>query len=205
MTRFALLRSAILAAVALGFAALAAPASAGVATSGAVLLDPFDPVPEIQFRHYGGYGCVYGCGVSYGCDSGCYNPCRDGCRRHVRRHDCDDGCTRRARNDCDDRCCADRCDRHDDCDRDCGNREAAVPPPCTSGNCYDAEHYERRWRDGDKVGQEWVDRGRRERMIDHGGPGSYYGHDNFDWHDDDAAPAAPPPPAPPPGPPGSHH
>lgn len=56
---------------------VAAPASAGVPGDNAVLLDPFDPVPQIGFHH----DCDDECGR---CERGCYH------RRHYRRceHDC---------------------------------------------------------------------------------------------------------------------
>jgi hypothetical protein len=181
-------RSTILAALGITFLALASPAQAGVATSGAVLLDPFDPVPEIQFRHFGGYGCAYGCG-------GCYDSCGGGC--YDRCGGCHDGCYRRYRRHAD---CGDECGRHgrDDCDRDCDNhdgRDGHDAPPCTSAHCYNAEHYERRWRDGDHVGQEWLDRGTREKTLtDDHGDGGWYGHESPEWHDDEDAPPPPPPP-----------
>ena len=151
-------------------AMLVTGARAGVATSGAVLLDPFDPVPEIQFRHFGGYG-------GWGCNSGCGGGyCEDSCsRRSHCEHDCD------RHSDCND-----GCRRHSDCDR-CGNdvRDAENAAPCTQGNCYDAEHYERRWRDGDRVGTEWFDRGRKEKLVQGGGrPRDWDGRDG-DWHDED--------------------
>jgi hypothetical protein len=189
----------------LALALMPGGAKAGVATSGAVLLDPFDPVPEIQFRHYGGYGCSYGCGgCDYECggyrdrcDRGCYrhSRCGDGCSRHS---DCDNGCYRRT--NCDDTCrshCDRDCDDHDG-DRGDGGHAAA---PCTQANCYDAEHYERRWRDGDRVGQEWMDRGRKERIIPADAHPHGWGHGGEDWHDDDDDA---PPPAPPPDPPHHH-
>jgi hypothetical protein len=166
-------------------------ARAGVATSGAVLLDPFDPVPEIQFRHYGGYGYGYGC--DYGCGG---EECYDGCYR--RRHwnaRCYDDCGRTSR-------CGDRCDRHWRCDNDCGGRRYATElEPCVAGNCYDSERYERRWRNGDRVGREWFDHGRREKIIPTDAhPGEWDGHDDYDWrdHDSDGPPIPPPPPPPPP-------
>lgn len=205
MRRFALLG---LAGLVLALLLPAAPASAGVATAGAVLLDPYDPVPEIQFRHYGGYdydGCGYGCGGYYdGCGS-CYRPvrCHRGCYRHVR---CEDGCVRRAR--CDDDCdrqarCDDRCGDDDRDGRDAGGDFDAHP--CTQGKCYDAEHYERRWRDGDRVGEEWYDRGRKEKVLEGSGRADdYYGKGGEDWHDDEGDGG--PPPGPPPGPdPGPGH
>jgi hypothetical protein len=208
----------------IGLAAM--PAEAGVATSGAVLLDPFDPVPEIQFHHFGGYGCVQGCG---GCDdcgwyagyrSGCYDSCRPhyrhrarcdddcdrGCRDHCRRgceHDCtarcDGDCDRGCDHDCDRGCdhdCNSRCDHYCDrgCERDCRVVQEHV---CQSARCYDSEHYERRWRDGDRVGQEWLDRGTRERTLpSNGSYGGYYRSEQG-WRDDDDAPPPPPPPPPP--------
>ena len=163
---------------ALAFAAVAVlphAASAGVATSGAVLLDPYDPVPEIQFHHFGGYGCVSGCGAYYAGYDRC-DPCH---RRYHRRHDYDR-----------DHDCRDDCDRGDD-DRDARQEHEAVENTCTSAHCYDAEHYERRWRDGDRIGQEWEDRGHREKVLpDGGGPGNFYGRE-YDWHDDDAGPPPP--------------
>ncbi|HJW39899.1 MAG TPA: hypothetical protein VJ476_01575 [Rhizomicrobium sp.] len=180
MNLLALARSTILAALGMTFLALASPAQAGVATSGAVLLDPFDPVPEIQFRHFGGYGCAYGCG---GCYDSCGGGCHEGCYRHYRRHaDCDDACGRHVRDDCD-----------RGCDRD--GHDGRDAPPCTSAHCYNAEHYERRWRDGDRVGQEWLDRGTRERTLtDDRGDGGFYGHESPEWHEDEDAPPPPPPP-----------
>jgi len=184
MTRQLAKRLGLLAALGFVFALLAAPAQAGVATSGAVLLDPFDPVPEIQFHHFGGYGCSYGCG---GCEDSCgyarYDGCNDGCRRHYRhRASCDDDCNRG---------CRDRCERG--CDHDCDH--AADDHTCASSHCYDAQHYERRWRDGDRVGQEWEDSGRRERVLQDDGHGnSWYGRSDYDWHDDDDN-----------GPPGADH
>ena len=191
-------------------------AMAGVATAGAVLLDPFDPVPEIQFQHFGGYGCSYGCGGHYdGCGDGCgyhrHHGCGDGCGYHRARCD-DDDCGRHAR--CDQDCdhhdhCRDHCGRADDCGDDGGgghaddpytNRTGLAAVPC-QGRCSDTEHWEHSWRNGDHVGREYYDRGRKERDLDHGsGPPAWYGH-TPDWHDgdDDDAPP-PPPPEPPPGP-----
>lgn len=196
----------------LGALLLPGTASAGVATSGAVLLDPFDPVPEIQFHHFGGYGgCNSGCGGYEGagydrCGKGCgYNRCDDGCyrRRHHHYRHCDDVCGDRYADD----------DR--DGDRDHHDRDGdgyhdghdggpdANRPPCIDAHCYDAEHYEHRWRNGDRVGQEWMDRGRRERTIpDEDRAHRFYGHGDQEWHDEDGD-APPPPPPPPPGPP--HH
>ncbi len=183
------------------------PALAGVATAGAVLLDPFDPVPEIQFEHFGGYGCAYGCGGYQRCDEGCgYRRCHDRCVRHTR---CDEDCRGRDRCDGDchraDRCDSD-CDHHDHCDRDCDrsrddapytDRSGPVAPPC-QGRCSDSEHWEHHWRNGDHVGQEYYDRGRRERDLQNGGGAPpWYGHAP-DWHDNDDEDAPPPPPPPPP-------
>jgi hypothetical protein len=204
-------------------------ATAGVATAGAVLLDPFDPVPEIQFQHFGGYGCSYGCGGYDRCGGGCgyhrHHGCDDGCGYHRAR--CDDGCGRRDRCDdgddcgrharCDQDCdhhdrCREHCDRADDCGDNCGhadnpyaNRTGADAVPC-EGRCSDTEHWEHSWRNGDHVGREYYDRGRKERDLDHGsGPPAWYGH-TPDWHDNDDDDAPPPPPAPagPPDKPGKH-
>ncbi|MEI9992767.1 MAG: hypothetical protein WDM86_22380 [Rhizomicrobium sp.] len=210
MNIITLARAALLGALGLVVAAIGLPAQAGVATMGAVLLDPFDPVPEIQFHHFGGYGCDYGCGGGYrGCGEVCGRSCYDGCRRHYYRHTgCGDGCRRYVRDDCDRDCgrrdCRDDCRRYvrDDCDHDCDRHDGdhehdgrPPAPPCASDHCYDAEHYERRWRDGDHVGQEWLDRGTRERTM-HDDHGNWYGHGDTDWHDYDDAPPPPPPPPP---------
>ena len=217
MNILTLARSTLLGAIGLALAAIAAPATAGVATTGAVLLDPFDPVPEIQFHHFGGYGCGYECGGYRGCDDVCGGGyggygCYDGCRRHYRHRYCDDdcrsgchdGCRRYVRDDCDRDCGHHDCDHdceHHDCDHDChdsrDDRDGPPPaPPCQSDHCYNAEHYERRWRDGDNVGQEWLDRGTRERTLkDH--DNSWYGRGDPIWHDGDDDPPPPPPPPPP--------
>ncbi len=190
---------------ALGLAAallLPQAAAAGVATAGAVLLDPFDPVPAIQFHHFGGYGCYEGCG-----GGGYYNRCDDGCggyrhRVRYRRDECDDGCYRARRHHH-----RDRCDRDcgDDDDRD-GDRHGhgdgrgeqagyAPPPPCPANRCSDSEHWERHWRQGDRVGQEWFERGYRQRTLEGGGhPPPWYGR-RSDWNDrddDDGPPGGPP-------------
>src|ERR1700749_3380303 len=69
-----------------------APAArAQTAAEESVLLDPFDPVPEIQFRHFGGDDCWGGCGYRR-CD-GCAYRCYDRCG-------CHDGCERRCYRDC---------------------------------------------------------------------------------------------------------
>jgi hypothetical protein len=68
-----------LAAAAIWLAA-GASASAGVEVDNAILLDPFDPVPAIQFRHYGGYAWgIYDCG---------YRPCGHRRHHHSYRHHC---------------------------------------------------------------------------------------------------------------------
>lgn len=114
----------------------AMPASAGIAMDNAVVLDPYDPVPPIQFRHwYAGYDCDYGCG----------HHCRRSCDRH-RYYGCRDDCYRRH----------DRC-RDDYCERTAYPR---IKLPCTTGDCYESTRYEHRFRDGDTVHDEWLDRGR---------------------------------------------
>ncbi|HVV64604.1 MAG TPA: hypothetical protein VHC42_03990 [Rhizomicrobium sp.] len=65
---------ALAAAAVIGLASafLTTGARAGVASDDTVLLDPFDPVPEIQFRHFGGNGCFWTCARRcwHGCGSG---------------------------------------------------------------------------------------------------------------------------------------
>ena len=190
--------------IALGFlfAAFVLPgaAMAGVATSGAVLLDPFDPVPEIQFQHFGGYGCDTGCGGYDRCDDGCgghrRHACEDNCGGH-RRHGCDDDCTaaRHPRHDdCDDGCETARHPRHDGCDDGCETASDAGPPdgaptpdarpPC-EGRCNVTEHWQRDWRNGNHFGQEWYDRGYRERdNADGHRPGKWHRPDH-DAEDND--------------------
>lgn len=171
-------------------------ANAGVATSNAVLLDPFDPVPEIQFRHYGGYG-------SHG-DWDCRGPCG---RRHAEcgggcehRSRCADDCERDCRGDCDRRSdCDEDCRRHmhcegdcrRDCDQTCELNHASTAPPCES-HCYDGERWEHRWRNGDRVGREWYDSGSKERTVQDGdaGYGRYRNEDYDESGDDDSDDAA---------------
>ena len=68
-------------------------ATAGHADPGmdnAVLLDPFDPVPEVQFRHFGA-DCFSECGYGYG--YGCYHSCGYGCHYGCsHRHHCYQHC-----------------------------------------------------------------------------------------------------------------
>lgn len=122
----------------------AAPVSAGIAMDDTVVLDPYDPVPPVQFRHwYAGYDCDYGCGHCWhscyrhrydGCHDGCYDRCHDGCyRRDGYRHDCD-GCGR--------------------------DGYPRIDLPCTTDDCYESTRWEHRFRDGDQVHDEWLDRGR---------------------------------------------
>jgi len=84
--RFRLATAIIGCAAALMLGLATAPAAlADPGAENAVLLDPFDPVPEIQFRHFGA-DCFSNCGYSYG--YGCYHECdyrcHYGCYR--RRH-----------------------------------------------------------------------------------------------------------------------
>ena len=211
----------VLAALAAAALLLPANASAGVATAGAVLLYPFDPVPEIQFQHFGGYGCSYecggggydrcgdGCGDHRRCHEGCYHRtrCGDGCERRERcddgcRANCDDNCRPRCdgdcrRADCRDDCrpsCGDTCrptDCHDGCRPPCNDGCTGAAVPCTE-RCSDTEHWEHDWRTGDHVGQEWYYRGRRERDIAPAGTAPHwYGH-GPEMHDEDDEDAPPP-------------
>jgi hypothetical protein len=182
-------------AVAAAGLALGPAAQAGVAIDNAVVLDPFDPVPPIQFQHwYGGerhFHHRYGCD---GCRERVADNCEDGCGRGYRH----DGCDR----DCDGSYRRDRCDRGCDrveyrCQGDCRQRDGAAPEPCVQ-NCYDAERWEHRWRNGDRIGQEWYDSGSRERQraSDRGDRQWYGKDDDNDWRDtDDDDSSAPPPPA----------
>jgi hypothetical protein len=195
-------------------------ADAGVATYGAVLLDPYDITPGIGFDHdrYGCNdgcgGCDRGCGRHHGgCNDGCHRPrCADGCHRARCAEDCgrprcedrcgDARCEDRCGDDtpCEDRCgardCSDHCGERD-CTDHCGGQETRPADfvPCT-GRCSDTEHWEHRWRNGDQVGEEWYDRGRRERDVQGGHPPQWYGRSR-DWHDGDDEDAPPPAPSPP--------
>ena len=55
--------------VGLALVAMAPAARAGEPIDSTVLLDPFDPVPEIQFHHLG--DCYAGCGYAHHCYRGC--------------------------------------------------------------------------------------------------------------------------------------
>jgi hypothetical protein len=97
--------SGLMSAVIFALMLLSAPAAhAQVAAQDSVLLDPFDPVPEIQFRHFGGNGCWDDCGTRdcdgcggcrerCGCHSSCARRCYSGCS--VRRR-CYEDCYGRA-------------------------------------------------------------------------------------------------------------
>ncbi|HEX4861143.1 MAG TPA: hypothetical protein VFV07_07900, partial [Rhizomicrobium sp.] len=109
-----------LVALALSLTLIHAPgARAQVAVDDTVLLDPFDPVPEIQFRHFGDNGCWDSCGGYDRCHSGCgYHHCYSGCgERHCYRdcyadRHCEHGCRNWRRCDGD-------CWRGIGCERDC--------------------------------------------------------------------------------------
>jgi hypothetical protein len=74
--------------VGLALFALAPAARAGEPIDDTVLLDPFDPVPEIQFHHLGdcyagcsfGRDCYRGCGERYRCYRDCHRHCERNCR-----------------------------------------------------------------------------------------------------------------------------
>lgn len=159
----------------------AAPANAGFAIDNSVMLDPYDPVPPIQFSHwYQGYGCYDECG--HHCWHSCYRHVN--CYEDCYRGDCDDGCYRSH--------CYHDCYRHD-CYSDC-NAGYAPPPvrivaPCTTGDCYESERYEHKFRDGSHVTKEWVNKGRRE--------GDMRGYRDDDDSYEDGPPVPPPPPPPP--------
>jgi hypothetical protein len=74
---------AALAVICLASTLLAGGARAGVASDDTVLLDPFDPVPEIQFRHFGGNGCFWACARR------CWHGCGYGDGSRIRRFDRD--------------------------------------------------------------------------------------------------------------------
>ncbi len=185
----------------------AQPAQAGTTIDDAVILDPYDPVPGIGFDHCGdgcGHHCYSRCGRVRHCWDDCHRGCGDNCHRG-----CGDRCGERVRcdRDCAPRRCGDDCDAerrpcaHDcntnrpPCDGDrCGGDATNYPKParpCLSGNCFDAERYEHRWRDGSRKGHEWLRRGASQRDWDQSDR-------DIDNGDDSAWNPPPPPPPPPP-------
>jgi len=106
---------ALMSSLACALMLLSAPAArAQVAAQDSVALDPFDPVPEIQFRHLGGNGCWDDCGTRdcdgcVRCHEGCERRCHSNCYVHRR---CSDDCWIRDR-------CVHECYVRHHCDRDC--------------------------------------------------------------------------------------
>jgi hypothetical protein len=163
----------------------ATPAVAETTIDQAVVLDPYDPTPGIAFDH---------------CSDGCHRHCRSSCGRRYRRH-CGDDCYTERRHHCGrdcyaenrPRCDGDRCrDGYDADASTAGGPPPAAPKPCLSGNCFDAERYEHKWRDGTRKGHDWYRRGSSERDWE-------ASDQNID-NGDDAPWSAPPPPPPPPPP-----
>jgi hypothetical protein len=134
-------------------------AVAGIEVDNAIMLDPFDPVPEIQFRHYGGYAWGYGCS---------YNPC--GHRPHYNRCYRDCYGYSRCRRDCGDRHdgCRDNCGRHDGCrGDDCYGRD----DDCRGDGCYRHGDYDGCRGDGCRGGRH--DDCRGDGCRDHGRDGCH--------------------------------
>lgn len=182
--------------LALAFIWLGHPAQAvaGVEVDNAIMLDPFDPVPEIQFRHYGGYSWGYGCD---GCSTHCYydscgrRHCYQNCNRvyrdcygYSRCGGCRDNCG--YRDGCRDRCGYDRC-RGDGCygDRrydDCRQAGCRNWDGCRGDGCYRDGRYDGRdgLRDGGRDGH-WRD-GRDDLRHDD----DRRGDDPWERYDDQA-------------------
>lgn len=140
-------------------------ARAQVAAQDSVLLDPFDPVPEIQFRHFGGYDCWDDCG---------YRDC-DGCGR------CNDGC---GRSRCYDRCgrCERGCYARPRCWRDCAGR-IHCERGCRNEGRYDHHDYDRERRfDHDATRVEHDDHRFREDEERFHHDAHEYERDDRDWH-----------------------
>jgi hypothetical protein len=175
---------------------LSAPAAhAQVAAQDSVLLDPFDPVPEIQFRHFGGNGCWDDCGGYRDCD-GC-GGCREGCGRR-----CYNSCYTHRR-------CYEDCYGRVHCERGChpgGYREHRTDRERRFDHdadrvehdlhTYDDDH--QRFRDDaheyERDDRAWhdhygnFDRRDHDGDRDHDGHGDRDGrhdHDGHDWHDGD--------------------
>ncbi len=139
----------IMAGLALMLLWLAAPtnAFAQTAVTDSVLLDPLDPVPQIDFDHWDGRDCHIGCyrhcergcGYHWRCDHECDGrpPCERDCREGWRcDHECSYGDWR-----CDRGChepppCERDCREGWRCDRECRfgdwhcDRDCQGPPPC---------------------------------------------------------------------------
>jgi hypothetical protein len=145
---------------------LSAPAArAQVAAQDSVLLDPFDPVPEIQFRHFGGADCWDDCG---------YRDC-DGCGR------CNDGC---GRSHCYDRCgrCSRGCYARPRCRRDCDGR-VHCERGCRNEGRYDHHDYDRERRfDHDATRVEHDDHRFREDEDRFHNDAGEYERDDHEWH-----------------------
>lgn len=132
---------------------------AGVHVMNSVLLDPFDPVPQIEFEHRCGWGCHrhcddYRCGEGWRCRHDCrWNGwhCDEDCYGHRPcDHDCGigwwrcEGDCRTGEWRCDHDChllgwyCEHDCLVHPPCERDCHDR---FGPPCDhERDCRPEEH-----------------------------------------------------------------
>lgn len=173
----------------------ATPALADPGSENAILLDPFDPVPEIQFRHFGadcfhecGYrdGCYHDCGYRHGCHRYCGHRCYRDCG--YRRSGCGDSCHNRCYRDCHPRCyhdCHRGCERdcHPRCERNCETwRDERSDFQAWRWNRL-THRYERQSREWDeKFGGGWYDGDHRY----HDGHGRWRDGDGG-WHDGDTA------------------
>lgn len=154
-------------------------ARAQVAAQDSVLLDPFDPVPEIQFRHFGGVGCWDDCG---------YRDC-DGCGR------CNDGCGRsRCYRGCGRTRCWRDCNGRLHCTRGCRNNGNYDRGARFDHDAARAENDHYRFRDDERRfhhdaheyerdDRAWHDRYGIERRHDHDGRDDHDGHWDHDGHD----------------------
>jgi hypothetical protein len=181
---------------------------AGVPMTNSVILDPFDPVPAIQFEH----GCYDRCGRH--CHDGCgeYRYCRHDCRwhgwtcahdcygaRHCNDASCNLGwwrCDRECRDDawrcdhdctlqgwhCDHGCSVrDRCE-HDcvgrPCNRDCGHLGDACADSCFGGL---VQQYESDLQHSEDLNRRYDEQSHWyfEHVMDR------HHHHDGDWHDGD--------------------
>jgi hypothetical protein len=143
-------------------------ARAQVAVDDSILLDPFDPVPEIQFRHFGGNGCFDGCFYREGCHDRC-GRCYSGCRTRCWR----DGCGR----------------LH--CSHGCRNWRGSWYRGVRGDDDfwhwrYDRDH-DRFIRDHHRFRRDIRDYENRARDYDRNYRGGYWdsSYDRHDWHDGD--------------------
>jgi hypothetical protein len=171
--RFAILAAGVLFAM----ACLAGNAKvyAQTAINDSVLLDPFDPVPQIGF-HHGEYGdCYDPCG-----QRGCYHSCgeRRGCEHDCYRHaGCEHDCRRPCEHDC-----GPYAEYYAAIDR--YNRQADMWSMLANIYIDEVHEYDRRFGGGRHHDVTWHEDGRGPDGDHHDGDDHHDAHDG-DHHDGD--------------------